>query len=185
MKKQNLFRVLAASMVCAFAFTLASCDKKGGDEDDDTPKDINTGVLSSTTDAEIIIQDRNVGATEVNGTGTYMTWDEAMEACPEGYALLDMDDWIDLTDSDKYNTSEKIRTGLKMPFVGYYVDNDTELTDPADAFYWTNYGDADYGMYAAFNAGPDETDPGMLSPYAYNDGTERGQVRCQKVPDAE
>lgn len=63
--------------------------------------------------------DRNLGANSFGGDGTYMTWREAIDACPKGYHLMTMAEATYICNSEKYDNYKKLVNGdLGLPLAG-------------------------------------------------------------------
>lgn len=93
--------------------------------------DISTGVIYN--GSEIVIADRNVGAEEIGKRGTYMTWEEAVVACPSGYHLMTKGEASAI--AEKYSFVDMVNV-LMLPASGY-LDSSKEftLTDRGWGFY--------------------------------------------------
>lgn len=150
MKKNNLFKFIALYMICACTFISCS-DNDGNDgpiiDPVETFDDIALTIpLSSyngtTTPSHILtVAACNAGATQINEPGTFYTWQEAVDNCPEGYHLMTSDEYVEITDYIA-TTPEKLTEILKTPFAGYY--DGSELKQETYGFYWL----ADEGYYS-------------------------------------
>ncbi len=181
MKKTYFFRAAAVLVACALAGSFQSCDD--GEDEVIPPKTeipvIKTGIVSRATVEEIILMDRNIGATEPGGVGFYLTWTQAQTACPEGYTLLSGYDCGELTnDYDLTDTPTFWGTTLKWPFAGYY--DGAEKKEPTGAFYWVDdedYDDAAKAYYHRIRT----SDPYVMGPFGTMLKTMKMQVRCQLI----
>ena len=106
------------------------------------PKDVTVQIPNA---ASLIIHDRNLGATKIGELGTYYTYAEALTACPSGYHLFTMDEYLDMTYyNDVFPTKDALKDGaLKFPVTGGYKDGD-KMEEATVGYYWLD--GAEYGV---------------------------------------
>jgi len=127
MKKSLFWKVVAVTAVI-----VAACDKNeemyppypGPDvvwypgSSDNPVREVNTGVAFN--GGSLILLDRNIGAQSVGDWGSYLTWSQAMNACPRGYHLMTKAEATALIANGNYNNSLKLAVGnVQMPAAGY------------------------------------------------------------------
>lgn len=103
------------------------------------PKDVTVQIPDA---ASLIIHDRNMGATKVGSLGTFYTYAEALKACPAGYHLITLDNYLDVT-YYAFETRAALKNGaLKFPDTGGYKVGD-EVKDATVGYYWLDGADYD------------------------------------------
>ncbi len=141
-------------------------------------KDIHREELSH--GREIVISDRNVGAKRAGGKGRYLTWEQAIKACPKGYHLLTYNEMMDITVDKKLNLSTKsIESVLHMGAHGFRPHRQAVADEGVCGYYHlADMYDPDRHASWYFNFDRDAQELGFSVNYIIN--KDRMSVRCVK-----
>lgn len=125
-----------------------------------------------------------MGATKVGELGNYYTYAEALTACPSGYHLLTMDEYLDMTYyNDVFPTKDALKDGaLKFPVTGGYKDGD-KMEEATVGYYWLDGAEYDVASADEYGYAAETRDAGgfLLAPFYPDYKTAwKMQVRCVK-----